>query len=62
MAIKTREFWTSSYSDVRIDDLINGFTKENPDIEIVDIKYQTEMYEGYGIRISALIIYKEEEE
>lgn len=61
MAIKTREFWTSIYYDENIDDLINGFVKENSDIEIVDIKYQTVASKEYIIRTSALVIYKEVE-
>lgn len=61
MVIKTREFWTSIYYDENIDDLINGFVKENPDIEIVDIKYQTVASKEYSIRTSALVIYKEVE-
>lgn len=59
MTIKTREFWTSILYDENIDDLINDFVKENPDIEIVDIKYQTVASKEYIIRISALVIYKE---
>lgn len=43
----------------KIDDLINDFLKENPDIEIVDIKYQTVSKKEYIIRTSALVIYKE---
>lgn len=59
MAIKTREFWTSIRYDENIDDLINDFVKENPDIEIVDIKYQTVASKEYIILTSALVIYKE---
>ena len=61
MAIRTREFWTSIRYDEKIDDLINDFLKENPDIEIVDIKYQTVSRKEYIIRTSALVIYKEVE-
>ena len=61
MAISTREFWTSICYDEKIDDLINDFLKENPDIEIVDIKYQTVSSKEYIIRTSALVIYKEDE-
>lgn len=49
-----------------IDELINHFIKNNPDIEIIDIKYQSNVavaiYEHGFCRtydISALIIYKE---
>lgn len=61
MVIKTREFWTSIYYNENIDDLINEFVKENQDIEIVDIKYQTVASKEYSIRTSALVIYKEVE-
>lgn len=59
MTIKTREFWTSIRYNENIDDEINDFVKENPDIEIVDIKYQTVASKEYIIRTSALVIYKE---
>lgn len=49
-----------------IDDLINGFFKENPDIELIDIKYQSNVsaVADSGVsadyyHTSALIIYKE---
>lgn len=49
-----------------IDDLINGFIKENPQIEIIDIKYQSNVAavadsgaSGTYYHTSALIIYKE---
>lgn len=45
-----------------IDELINDFIDENPRIEIIDIKYQSNTStEGhfYGHDTSALIIYKE---
>lgn len=49
-----------------IDDLINGFIKENPQIEIIDIKYQSNIsaVADSGVSAtyyytSALIIYKE---
>lgn len=48
-----------------IDDLINGFLKENPDIELIDIKYQSNVsaVTDSGVsaeyyHTSALIIYK----
>lgn len=51
---------------LEIDDLINGFFKENPDIELIDIKYQSNIsaVADSGISAtyfnnSALIIYKE---
>lgn len=59
MTIKTREFWTSIRYGENIDDKINDFVKENPDIEIVDIKYQTVASKEYIILTSALVIYKE---
>lgn len=49
-----------------ISDLINGFLKENPDIELIDIKYQSNVsaVADSGVsaeyyHTSALIIYKE---
>ena len=45
-----------------IDELINDFIDENPRIEIIDIKFQTNTStEGhfYGHDTSALIVYKE---
>ena len=33
------EYGFANYQE--IDDLINGFLKENPDIELIDIKYQS---------------------
>lgn len=54
----------TDYKD--IDDLINGFLKENPDIELIDIKYQSNIsaMADSGVsatyyHTSALIIYKE---
>lgn len=51
---------------LEIDDLINGFLKENPDIELIDIKYQSNVsaVADSGVsadyyHTSALIIYKE---
>lgn len=56
----------SALSHLEIDELINNFLAENPKIEIIDIKYQSNValaiYE-YDFRrtydTSALIIYKE---
>lgn len=49
-----------------IDDLINGFIEENPQIEIIDIKYQSNIsaVADSGVsatyyHTSALVIYKE---
>lgn len=49
-----------------IDELINGFIKDNPEIEIIDIKFQSHIsaVADSGISaeyylISALIIYKD---
>lgn len=57
---------TDVLNHLGIDELINNFLAENPNIEIVDIKYQSNValaiYE-YDFRrtydTSALIIYKE---
>lgn len=58
------EYGFSNYQE--IDDLINGFIKENPQIEIIDIKYQSNIsaVADSGVsatyyHTSALIIYKE---
>lgn len=54
----------TDYED--IDDLINGFIEENPQIEIIDIKYQSNISSvaDSGVsatyyHTSALIVYKE---
>ena len=54
----------TDYKD--IDDLINGFIEENPQIEIIDIKYQSNFSSvaDSGVsatycHTSALIVYKE---
>lgn len=51
-----------------IDDLINAFFEENPDIELIDIKYQSNVsavadggISGTYYNNSALVIYKEGE-
>ena len=57
---------TSTFDHLEIDELINNFLAEKPNIEIIDIKYQSNValavYE-YNLRrtydTSALIIYKE---
>lgn len=57
---------TNSFDHLEIDELINDFLAENPNIEIIDIKYQSSvalaLYE-YDFRrtydTSALVIYKE---
>ena len=50
-----------------IDDLINDFFEENPDIELIDIKYQSNIsaiadggVSATYFNNSALIIYKED--
>lgn len=56
----------STFGHLEIDELINNFLAENPNIEIIDIKYQSNValaiYE-YDFRrtydTSVLIIYKE---
>ena len=68
--IKTKYLVTSqSFIDTEeIDDLINDFLKENPDIKLIDIKYQSNVsavsnggVSGTYYNNSALIIYKERE-
>ena len=51
-----------------IDDLINAFFEENPDIELIDIKYQSNVsavadggISGTYYNTSSLVIYKEGE-
>ena len=51
------EYGCTNYQE--IDDLINGFIEENPQIEIIDIKYQCTEGDNGFYYISALIIYKE---
>lgn len=66
--IKTKYLVTSqSFLDPEeIDDLINDFLEENPSIEVIDIKYQSNVsavadsgVSGTYYNNSALIIYKE---
>lgn len=68
--IKTKYLVTSQSFDVaeEIDDLINDFLEENPDIKLIDIKYQSNVsavadggVSGTYYNNSALIIYKEGE-
>lgn len=68
--IKTKYLVTSqSFLDTKeIDDLINDFLEENPDIEVIDIKYQSNVsavvdggISGTYYNNSALIIYREKE-
>ena len=61
--VTEQDFFTNTKE---IDELINHFIKNNPDIEIIDIKYQSNVavaiYKHSFCRtydISALIIYKE---
>lgn len=67
--IKTKYLVTSqSFLDTEeIDELINDFLEENPSIEVIDIKYQSNVsavadsgVSGTYYNNSALIIYKEE--
>lgn len=68
--LKTKYLVTSqSFIDTEeIDELINDFLEENPDIEVIDIKYQSNIsaVADSGVSAtyfnnSALIIYKEGE-
>lgn len=68
--IKTKYLVTSqNFIDTEeIDDLINNFFEENPDIELIDIKYQSNVsavvdggISGTYYNNSALVIYKEKE-
>ena len=68
--IKTKYLVTSQskFDFEYIDDLINDFLEENPSIEVIDIKYQSNVsvVADGGVSAtyyndSALIIYKEEE-
>lgn len=68
--IKTKYLVTSqSFLDPEeIDDLINDFLEENPSIELIDIKYQSNVsavadggVSGTYYNNSALIIYREKE-
>lgn len=66
--IKTKYLVTSQnfLDPEEIDDLINDFFEENPDIELIDIKYQSNIsaiadggVSATYFNNSALIIYKE---
>lgn len=68
--IKTKYLVTSQnfLDPEEIDDLINDFLEENPSIELIDIKYQSNIsavadggVSGTYYNNSALIIYKEGE-
>ena len=68
--IKTKYLVTSqNFLDPdEIDDLINDFLEENPSIEVIDIKYQSNIsavadggVSGTYYNNSALIIYREKE-
>lgn len=68
--IKTKYLVTSQnfLDQEEIDDLINDFLEENPSIEVIDIKYQSNVsavadggVSGTYYNNSALIIYKEGE-
>lgn len=68
--IKTKYLVTSQnfLDPEEIDDLINDFLEENPSIEVIDIKYQSNIsavadggVSGTYYNNSALIIYKEKE-
>lgn len=68
--IKTKYLVTSQSFDIteEIDDLINDFLGENPSIEVIDIKYQSNVsavadggVSGAYYNNSALIVYKEGE-
>lgn len=68
--IKTKYLVTRQSFDCteEIDDLINDFLEENPDIEVIDIKYQSNVsavvdggISGTYYNNSALVIYKEKE-
>lgn len=68
--IKTKYLVTSQnfFDPEEIDDLINDFLEENTDIEVIDIKYQSNVsavvdsgVSGTYYNNSALIIYREKE-
>lgn len=63
--IKTKFLEETSYLDdhYRIDEFINNFIQENPHIEIIDIKFQSNMSyvqetDATMYHTSALIVYK----
>lgn len=66
MAIRTQFFVSHRHGLTNIDDLINGFLEENQDIEVIDIKFQSNVsavaddgISGTYYNDSALVIYKE---
>jgi len=62
--IKTKQFLNLSSSDnfSGIDERINEWIKNNPQMEIIDIKYQTSLAHNHGgilyVSTSALIMYR----
>lgn len=65
MAIKTKFLASHRHGLNDIDDLINNFLEENPEIEIIDIKFQSNVsavaddgISGTYYNDAALIIYK----
>ncbi|MDA3769189.1 sporulation protein Cse60 [Streptococcus thermophilus] len=68
MGIKTKFLVSHRHGLINIDDLINEFLEENPDLEVIDIKFQSNVsavaddgVSGTYYNDSALIIYKEDE-
>lgn len=68
MAIRTQFFVSHRHGLINIADLINGFLEENQDIEVIDIKFQSNVsavaddgISGTYYNDAALIIYKEDE-
>ena len=62
---KVNEFtWTTNDGSIDLERQINGWLRFNPDIEVMDIKYHTQLVDRDGDifeRNRALIIYDEEE-
>lgn len=58
--IKTKIFEEEFSSDLEWD--VNNFFKRNPDVELVDVKFQTAVTDtehGLEERYTAMVIYKE---
>lgn len=52
------KFFSDLSCDTDIDKQINDFIEEN-DVQIVDVKFQSVLYEGIGECQNALLLYRE---
>lgn len=52
------KFFSDLSCETDIDEQINDFVEEN-DVQIVDVKFQTILYDGIGDYQNALLLYRE---